>query len=115
MAMTILMLQAFARQRGSSRCSTNQESASTHVRSSPDQIADTLQPEHRVVNKKWDRIDPVIGISSSSGDKRADGPSFSDPFFKNLSIFCFFVIEERIHIDRLIELPHAGINSDLAE
>ena len=40
---------------------------------------------------------------------------FGDAFLKNLAVLRFFVIEERIHVDRLIVLAHARINPHLAE
>ncbi len=51
-AVAVLMLQAFAGQRGSSRRSADEESAAAHVRRSPDQIPDALEAEHRVINKE---------------------------------------------------------------
>ena len=44
-----------------------------------------------------------------------DRSRFGNAFFQNLSVFRFFVIEQRVHIDRLIELADTGINSHLAE
>ena len=86
-----------------------------HVGSGPDQVSDSLEAEHRVINKKRDRVDPVIGIGSSGGDKRAHRASFGDSFLENLPVFGFLVIKERVHVHRLVELADAGINADLAE
>ena len=57
----------------------------------------------------------MIGVGSSGGDERADRAGFGDAFFQNLPVLGFLVIKERVHIDRLVELAHAGIDSDLAE
>ena len=57
----------------------------------------------------------MIGVRSSGGDKRADRTGFGDAFLENLPVFRFLVIKKRIHVHRLVELAHAGINSHLAE
>ena len=115
MAVTVLMLQAFAGQGGAAGGAADQEAAGAHIGGGPDQIADALEAEHRVVNKKRDRIDPVIGVSGSGGDKGADRTGFGDAFLQNLPVFGFLVIKERVHIHRLVELAHARVNSHLAE
>ena len=42
-------------------------------------------------------------------------PDFGDAFLENLPVLGFFVVEQRVHVDGLVVLAHAGINSDLAE
>ncbi len=114
-AVTVLMLQPFTRKRGAAGGAADQEAAGAHVGGGPDEISDPLEAEHRVINKKRDRVDPVIGVGGSGGDKGADRAGFGDAFFENLPIFGFLVIKKRVHIHRLVELAHAGINSHLAE
>ena len=70
-AVAVLMLQSFARQRSASRRATQQESAAAHVARCPHQIADALQPEHRIENKKRDGVDAVCRIRRAGGDERA--------------------------------------------
>ena len=69
MAVTVLVLQSFARQRCPPGGASQQEAAGAHVCCGPDQVADALEAEHGVVNEKRDRIDPVIRIRCSGGDK----------------------------------------------
>ncbi len=113
--MSVLMLQAFAGQRGSSGSAANQESAAAHIGRSPDQVADALESEHGVVNKEGDGIDAVVGIGRARRDERAHRAGFGDSFFEDLSILRFLVIKERSHIHGLIKLPNAGVDADLAE
>src|SRR5882762_7892988 len=47
----VLMLQAFAGKRGASGGPAEQESASAHVGSGPDEIGDALKAEHRLINE----------------------------------------------------------------
>ena len=65
MAVAVLVLQAFARQRGAPGGAADQEPAAAHVGGGPDQVADALESEHRVVDEERDRIDPVIGIGGA--------------------------------------------------
>ena len=115
MAVTILMLQSLAGESGSARGSTQQESTDAHVGCGPDQIPNALEAEHRVINKERDCIDAMVGVRATGSDERADRSGFSDAFFKNLPVFRFFVIQQRVHIDGLIELADAGINSHLTK
>src|SRR6185312_16741036 len=57
----------------------------------------------------------MIRIRSSCRNERTDRSGFGDAFFENLPVFRLFVIEQSVHIDRLIELADARINSHLAE
>ena len=43
------------------------------------------------------------------------GAGFGDAFFENLAVFGFVIIEQRLAIDRLVELAFGGVNADLAE
>ena len=81
MAVAILVLQALAGERGSAGRAAQQESTSAHVGSRPDQIPDTLKSKHRVINKKRDRVDPVIGVGGAGSDKRAHRSGFGNAFF----------------------------------
>src|ERR1700722_5082719 len=107
MAMPILMLQSFPSQRGSSRRASNQKAATAHIRSRPNQVANALQSEHRVINEEGNRINAVIGISGAGRDKRAHRPGLRNSLFQNLTVLRLLVIKERVHIDRLVKLPNA--------
>ena len=49
-AVAVLVLQAFAVQRGAARGAAEQEAARLHVAGGPGQVADALEAEHRVVD-----------------------------------------------------------------
>ncbi len=114
-AVAVLVLQSFAGKRGAPGSSAQQEATDAHVGSGPDEVADALESEHRVVNKKWNGVDAVGGVSGSGGDERGHRTGLGDSLFENLAVFGFLVIEERAGVDRLVELADAGINADGAE
>jgi len=55
---------------GSSGGSADEESAASHVGSGPDQVADALESEHRVINEEGNRVDAVVRISGARRYKR---------------------------------------------
>ena len=57
----------------------------------------------------------MIGIGGSGGDKRADGTGFGDAFLKDLAVFGFLIVEQRVHIHGLVELSHARVDAHLAK
>ena len=62
MAVAVLVLQAFAGQRGAAGRAAQQEPAAAHVAGRPDQVADPLEAEHRVVDEERDHADAVAGM-----------------------------------------------------
>src|ERR1700733_5288138 len=115
MAVSVLVLQPFAGECGAASGASDQEAASAHIGSGPDQIANALESEHRVINKERNSVDSVIGIRRPRRDERTHRSGFGNAFFENLSVFGFFVVEQRVHIDWLIKLADARVDSDLAK
>src|SRR5262249_2598206 len=68
MTVAILMLKSFAVECGPTSGSAEQEAARPHVGGGPDQIADALEAEHRVVDEKRNGRYAVRGISGAGGD-----------------------------------------------
>ena len=111
----VLVLQAFAGESGAAGGAAQQEAARAHVGGRPDQVADPLEAEHRVINEERNRVDAVVGVRGAGGDERAHRAGFGDAFFENLAVLGFLVIKERVHVDRLIELADTRVDADLAE
>ena len=55
MAVPVVMLQTFAEQRGAARGAADQEAFAARIGERPDQIADALESEHRIVNEERNR------------------------------------------------------------
>src|SRR6202011_3849826 len=109
------MLQTFASEGGAAGGSTEEETAGAHVRGSPDEIGDALETEHGVINKKWNGVDAVGGISRSRGDEGSHRAGFGNSLFEYLSVFCFLVIQKSVHIHGLVALADACVVSHVAE
>src|ERR1700722_775022 len=105
------MLQAFSGERGAAGGASEEESASAHIRGSPDEIGDALETKHGVINKKWNGVDAVGGIGRARGDEGSHGAGFSNSLFKDLAVLGFLVIEKSIDVNGLVTLAHAGINA----
>ena len=81
----------------------------------PDQVADALEAEHRVVDEERDRVHAVRRVGGAGGDERRHRSGLVDPFLENLAVRRFLVIEERVHVDRLVDLAGVRVDADLAE
>ena len=57
----------------------------------------------------------MIGIRGAGGDERTDGASLGDSFLEDLPVLGLFVVEQSVHVDRLVELSDVRVNADLTE
>ena len=114
-AVAVLVLQAFAGERGAAGGAAEQEAAHAHVGSGPDEIGDALEAEHRVVDEKRNGVDAVGGVSGAGGDEGSHRAGFGDALFQNLAVLGFLVIQQGVHVDGLVALADAGINARGAE
>src|SRR5258708_31782058 len=115
MAVAVLVLKAFTGKCRTARRSTKQEAARAHIGCGPDEVRNSLETEHRVVDEERNRVDAMRGIRRSRSDERAHRSGFGDAFLEDLAVLRFFVIEQRIYVDGFILLADAGINSGGAE
>ena len=114
-AMTVLMLQAFTIQGGTSRGATKQEATRLHIASRPSQIADALEAEHRVVHIERHHDAVAGGVASSRCNPAAHAARFVDTFLQNLTGFVFLVVHHLVFVDRRVLLTSGVVNTDLAE
>src|SRR5438876_5341705 len=113
--MTVLMLEPFPGKCCAAGCGPQQKTAAAHIRCRPDQIANALEAKHRVVNKKWYRVNSMCRIGCTSRDERRHRPGFGNTFFEQLAIGRFLVIDQRVTIDRLIQLAYMRVDAALAK
>src|SRR5690348_13751878 len=102
--MAVLMLKTFAVKRRAAECTAKEKTLRAGVGSRPDQIADPLEAEHRVVDEHGDHVHTMRRIRRASRDERRHRTSFRDPFFEQLAVLRFLVERELVGIDRLVEL-----------
>ena len=115
LAVSVLVLQPFAGERGAAGGPPEEEAARARIAGGPDQVAYPLEAEHRVIDEERDRVDAVRRVGGARRDERRHRSGFRDPFLENLAVGGFLVIEERIHVDRLVHLPGVRVDADLAE
>ncbi len=113
--MAVLVLQAFAVERGAAGRAAEHEAFGAGIGGGPDQVADPLEAEHRVVDEHRDHVHAVRRVRRAGGDERRHRAGFGDAFFEELAVFRFLVERELIGIDRLVKLADVGVDADLAE
>ena len=79
----------------------------------PDQVADALEAEHRVVDEERDRVDAVVGVGGAGGDERRQRARLGDPLFEDLPVLRLLVVEQGVHVDRLVLLADVRVDADL--
>ncbi len=114
-AVPVLMLQPFARQRRAARGAAEQEPARPRIGGRPDEVADPLHAEHRVVDEERNDVDAVGRVGGARRDERRDRPGLGDPFFEDLPLGGFLVVQQRVHVDRLVQLADVGVDANLPE
>jgi hypothetical protein len=85
MAVAVLVLQAFAVQRGAAGGAAEQEAAGALVAGCPGQVADALQAEHRVADVERHGLHVMHGIRGGGGDPVAHRAGFVDAFLQDLA------------------------------
>ena len=60
-------------------------------------------------------VHAVRGVGGAGGDERRHRAGLGDALFENLAVLRFAVVEQRVRVDRLVELADVRIDADLAE
>jgi hypothetical protein len=104
MARSILMLEPFAAERCSSGRRADEEAARPLVARGPDQVADPLEPKHRIENIKGKHCDVMETVGGGGGNPGRDRTSLSDALFQQLSVARFAIIEHRARVFGFVQL-----------
>ena len=113
--MAVLVLQAFAVERGAPRRAAQQEAARLHVARRPGQVADALEPEHRVVDVERDHHAVVRRVRRRRGDPAGHAARLVDAFLQDLAVLGLAVVHHLVLVDRGVVLPCGVVDADLAE
>src|SRR5207248_4262322 len=111
----ILMLQSLAVERCAAGRSSDEKAFGPHILSGPNQIADPLEAEHRVVNVKWNHVDSVRAVGGPGRTEARHRAGLGDAFLQNLTVDRLLVLGNLLRIDRLIKLTDVRIDADLVE
>src|SRR5438874_4745424 len=113
--MSVLVLQAFPGESGSTGSTAEQKATYSFIRRRPDEIANALKSEHRIEDEKRNSVDAVLRIRRSGSDERTHRAGFRDAFFQNLAVLRLLVIKESVHVYGLVQLADTGVDAYLAE
>ena len=113
--MSVLMLQALAVQRGAPGSAAQEEAARALVAGGPGEVADALQPEHRVedIERNADHIGRAVG--SGGRDPGAEGARLVDALLQDLAGLVLAIVGHLVAVDGHVFLALGGIDAELAE
>ncbi len=114
-AVTIFVLQTFAVQRSTTGSPADQEAASLLVASLPAQVADTLEPEHRVVDVERDHRQIVGAVRGRRSQPGCACAQLVDTFLQNLAFLVFFVVSNLLTVLRGVLLAVRAVDTNLTE
>jgi hypothetical protein len=103
MAEAVLVLQAFAVQRGAPGGAAQQEAARTHVRRLPGDVAHALEAEHRVVDVERQHRHVADRVAGAGGHPAAIAPGSLMPCCSTWPLF-LAVVHQLVGVDRLVLL-----------
>ena len=101
---TVAVLQAFALQGGSSRGRAQQESPSAHVARSPQQVRETVEAEHGVVDEERHHGLAPGRIRGARGSEARHRAGLGDALLQDLTVGGLLVAEQQFCVDRLVAL-----------
>ena len=114
-ALAVLVLQPLAREGRPPRRAADQEPPAARVGGGPDEVADALQPEHRVEDEERNGVDAAGRVRGPRRDERRHRPRLGDALLENLPVLALAVVEQRRVVDRLVELPRVRVDAHLPE
>ena len=113
--MSILVLQPLAVQRGASRGAAEHEAASARIAERPDEVADALVSEHRVVDVERDDRLAVGRVRGARGGEAAHRARLGDALLEDLPVDRLAIGQHHPRVDRLVALPERRVDLHLAE
>ena len=111
----VLVLQALAVERRAPGGAAEQEPAGAQVAGGPGEVADALEPEHRVVDVERDHRDVAGGVRRGRGDPRRHRAQLVDALLQQLAVLVLLVEHQLAGVLGRVELPDPGEDPELAE
>ena len=113
--MPVLVLQALAEQGRAAGRGAEQEAAGPGVGGLPDEVADPLEPEHRIERVEGHDGHAAVGVARGGGDEAGHRAGFGDPLLEDLTLRRLGVAEQQVVVDGLVLLAERGVDLELAE
>src|SRR5690606_26409748 len=114
-AVTVLMLQAFAVERGATGGAADQEALGAAVASGPGQVANTLEAEHRIEDVERQHRLVIGAVGGGSSNPAGHGAGFVDAFLEYLPLLVLAIEHHLVLVHRLIQLTHGRVDAQLTE
>src|SRR5262249_24032696 len=87
-----------------------QEPPPTRVPERPDQVADPLEPEHRIEDEERDDRLAPRRVRGAGGGERRHRPRLGDPFLEDLALARLAIRKEQLRVHWLIHLAEGRID-----
>src|SRR5690554_45477 len=114
-AVTVLVLQAFAVQGRPAGGTADQEAAGLHVARRPGQIANALEAEHGIEHVERNQREAVGAIGRSRGHPGGHGTGFVDAFLQDLAFLVLPVVHDLVTILGYVFLAFRRVDTQLTE
>ena len=111
----ILVLEALAEQRRAPCRGAHQEPACAHVGRLPDEVADALEPEHRIEGVEGDHRYAARGIAGGCSHEARHRARLGDALLQDLPVGVLGVRQQQVVVDRFVLLTLAGVDLELLE
>ncbi len=115
MGVTVLVLQPFTVQGGTTGGAAEQEAFGHRIGTAPDHVADPLEAEDRIEDVERNHRRAEVGVGGAGGQERGHRAGFADPLLQQLAVFGFLIGQQRAGIHRLVFLSFAGVDPELIE
>ncbi len=114
-AVSVLVLQALAVERGAPGGAADQEALGAAVAGGPGQIADALEAEHRVEDVERQHGLVVGAVGGGRSDPAGHGAGFVDALVEDLALLVLAIEHHLVLVDRRVQLADRGVDAELAE
>ena len=114
-AVAVLVLEALAEQRGAPGGGAEQEPAGPGVGGLPDEVADPLEPEHRVEGEERHHRHALRGVRRAGGDEAGHRARLGDALLEDLPGLRLLVGEQQVVVDGLVHLALRRVDAELLE
>ena len=113
--MAVLVLQALAEQRGAPGGGTEQEAPGPGVGGRPDQVADALEPEHRIEDVERHHRHAAHGVLVAGGDEARHRAGLGDALLEDLTVLAAWPERDGEFADKFNTMPKVVVSTTLSD